>query len=191
MTVTIDMWLAAVGVLALGVAVWMIHGFNRLVRHRNLVREGWSGIDVQLKLRHDLIPNLVEIVKAHGRYEKGVLEEVTRLRAESEGAPDMRARQDSENALTMGLRNLFAVVEAYPEITASKSFLELQKRLVEVEDRLQMARRYYNGAVRDYNIRVEAVPSNVVAKIFSFRLEEFFEVESATERQAPKVGVKE
>jgi LemA protein len=158
--------------------------FNRLVRHRNLVREAWSGIDVQLKRRHDLVPGLVESVRGHASFERGVLEEVTRLRADARAS---RALQDGENALATQLRGLLAVVEAYPQLRAGASFLALQQRLVDVEDHLQMARRYYNGTVRDYNTAVESFPSNLVARAFGFPLEEFFEVESAIERAVPEV----
>ena len=176
------------GALAIGaIAVLALAGalaFNRLVRHRNLVREAWSGIDVQLKRRHDLVPNLVESVRGHATFERTVLEEVTRLR----GAPRAsRALQDGENALATQLRGLLAVAEAYPQLRAGESFLGLQQRLTEVENQLQMARRYYNGAVRDYNIVVESFPSNLVARAFSFTLEEFFQVESALERAVPEV----
>lgn len=176
------------GALAIGaIAVLALAGalaFNRLVRHRNLVREAWSGIDVQLKRRHDLVPNLVESVRGHATFERTVLEEVTRLR----GAPRAsRALQDGENALTTQLRGLLAVAEAYPQLRAGESFLGLQQRLTEVENHLQMARRYYNGAVRDYNIAVESFPSNLVARAFGFTLEEFFQVESALERAVPEV----
>ena len=176
------------GALAVGallvVLVVVALAFNRLVRHRNLVREAWSGIDVQLKRRHDLVPNLVESVRGHATFERTVLEEVTRLR----GAPRAsRALQDGENALATQLRGLLAVAEAYPQLRAGESFLGLQQRLTEVENQLQMARRYYNGAVRDYNIAVESFPSNLVARAFGFTLEEFFQVESALERAVPEV----
>lgn len=176
------------GALAVGallvVLVVVALAFNRLVRHRNLVREAWSGIDVQLKRRHDLVPNLVESVRGHATFERTVLEEVTRLR----GAPRAsRALQDGENALATQLRGLLAVAEAYPQLRAGESFLGLQQRLTEVENQLQMARRYYNGAVRDYNIVVESFPSNLVARAFGFTLEEFFQVESALERAVPEV----
>lgn len=158
--------------------------FNRLVRHRNLVREAWSGIDVQLKRRHDLVPGLVEIVRGHAAFERGVLEEVSRLRADARAS---RALQDGENALATQLRGLLAVAEAYPQLRAGESFLDLQKRLADVENQLQMARRYYNGTVRDYNTAVESFPSNLVAHAFGFGLEEFFQVESALERAVPEV----
>jgi LemA protein len=174
---TLALGAALIAVIALAAA------FNRLVRHRNLVREAWSGIDVQLKRRHDLVPALVESVRGHASFERGVLEDVTRLRR----GRASQALQDGENALTGELRGLLAVVEAYPELRAGASFLELQKRLAEVENHLQMARRYYNGTVRDYNTAVESFPSNLVARLFGFALEEFFQVESALERAVPEV----
>lgn len=174
--------------IALGVAVaaaGVALAFNRLVRRRNLVREAWSGIDVQLKRRHDLVPNLVEAVRGHASFERGVLEDVTRLRA---GTRASRELQDGENALSVELRRLVAVAEAYPDLRAGESFLDLQRRLADVENQLQMARRYYNGTVRDYNTAVESFPANLVARTFGFPAEEFFEVESAIERAAPSIG---
>jgi LemA protein len=143
-------------------------------------------MDVQLKRRHDLIPNLVEVVKGYASHERGTLEEVTALRVGLEDA-DLKAREAGERAITNGLKRLFAVAEAYPDLKASQDFLDLQKNLTDVEDQIQMARRYYNGAVRIYNICVESFPTNVVAKLGGFRAAEFFELETATEREAPKV----
>jgi LemA protein len=166
-----------------GLLLWTAVAFNRLVRRRNLVREAWSGIDVQLTRRHDLVPALVECTRGHATYERQALETLTRLRS----APPSRARQVDENALSDHLRGLLAVVEAYPELRASDSFIALQARLVEVENQLQMARRYYNGAVRDYNVAVESFPSNLIAGRFGFTIDQFFEVESATARVVPAV----
>ena len=174
--------LAAAALLA--ALLWTALAFNRLVRLRNLVREAWSGIDVQLKRRHDLVPALVESVRGHARFEGAVLEQVTRLRAER---PASRALQDGENALADQVRGLLAVAEAYPELRAGESFLALQTQLAEVEDHLQMARRYYNGTVRDHNIAVESFPSNLVARLFGVARLDFFQVESAVERRAPEV----
>ncbi len=174
-------WALAIGAL---IVVAIALSFNRLVRHRNLVREAWSGIDVQLKRRHDLVPSLVESVRGHATFERGVLEDVTRLRA---AAPASRALQDGENALSAQLRGVLAVAEAYPQLRAGESFLALQQRLADVENHLQMARRYYNGTVRDYNTAVESFPSNLVARAFGFGVEEFFQVESALERAVPEV----
>jgi LemA protein len=167
----------------LGLLLWIALAFNRLVRHRNLVREAWSGIDVQLLRRHDLVPALIEATRGHARFERDTFESVVRLR----GPGATRAQQDGENALSGQLRELLAVVEAYPELHANKSFLDLQTRLVEVENQLQMARRYYNGTVRDFNIAAESFPSNLVASACGFTAQEFFQVESATERAVPQV----
>lgn len=179
--------------LAIAAAAAIV-AFNRLVRHRNLVREAWSGVDVQLARRHDLVPRLAEVVRGHAEFERGVLENVTRLRSEapavatSRRAPlASRELQDGENALAAQVRSLLAVVEAYPELRAGESFLDLQARLAEVENQLQMARRYYNGTVRDYNTAVESFPSNLVARALGFALEPFFQVESAVERATPEV----
>lgn len=169
---------------ACALALWTALAFNRLVRHRNRVREAWSGIDVQLRRRHDLIPQLVDTVRGHASFERGVLEEVTRLRG---AAGATRALQDGENALASQVRTLLAVVEQYPELRAGKSFLALQEQLAETEDQLQMARRYYNGTVRDYNIAVESFPSNLVARLCGFTTAAFFQVEPAMPRHAPAV----
>ena len=172
------LWLTLVGLAAL-----LAIAFNRLVRHRNLVKEAWSGIDVQLKRRHHLIPSLLETVKGFAEFERDVLERVTRLRARATaGGPEIRELQDGENQLASKVQQLFAVAEGYPELRTNQSFLTFQQQLVEIEDKLQMARRSYNGAVRDHNIRIESVPSDVVAKVFGFTRREFFEVQSAAER---------
>ena len=169
------------------IAGWTVFAYNRLVRHVNLVREAWSGIDVQLKRRHNVIPNLVETVKGYADFESGLLEEITQLRARASVNTAIEDRQNDENALTGCLKSLFAVAEAYPQLQANKSFLDLQNQLVEIEDHLQMARRYYNGTVRDYNIHTESFPSNLIAKLFHFEPAQYFEIEIATERSLPKV----
>ena len=178
-------------VLGAALALWTVVAFNRLVRCRNLVREGWSGIDVQLKRRHTLVPSLVETVKGYGRHEREVLEAVTAVRAgqsDSGGEGEApAARAGRENALTDQLKALFALSESYPELKADRNYRRLMEQLSEIEDQIQYARRYYNGAVRDYNISVESFPSNVVAKMFTFPLAEFFQIATATERAAPKV----
>jgi len=168
----------------LAVLGWIAFAFNRLVRRANLVREAWSGIDVQLKRRHDLVPNLVDAVRAYASFEKALLEDLTRLRAEGRATREL---QDRENALSSQLRSVLAIAEAYPQLHANQSFLALQHQLAAVEDQLQMARRYYNGAVRDYNIAVESFPSNLVAARWGFAPQEFFQIESAIERQVPEV----
>jgi LemA protein len=161
--------------------------YNRLVRLRNRVREAWSGMDVQLKRRHDLVPNLVATVETYAKHERGVLDRVTRARAGAgDDGPGGVAWQEQQ--LSRALGGLLALVEDYPDLKADQQFLELQQELVAVEDDLQMARRYYNGTVRDFNTMVEMVPSNMVARLFRFVAADFFEIELATERQAPRLG---
>jgi LemA protein len=165
----------------------LIFLFNRLVRSKNLVKEGWSGIDVQLRRRYNLIPNLVETVKGYAKHEKGVLEEVVKLRSQCIDAKKMGEQAQAENALTQALKGLFALAEAYPDLKANQNFLDLQKHLTEIEDQIQLARRYYNGTVRNFNIQIESFPSNLVAQIFNFKQAEFFEIEVATQREVPQV----
>ena len=186
---TVPQFIIAGGLLLVAVAVWTVFAFNRLIREKNLMREAWSGIDVQLRRRHNLIPNLVEIVKGYGSHERNLFEDITRLRTESiELKPEnVKARENSENALSQRLQSLLAVVEAYPSLKADVNYLELQRQLVEVEDQLQYARRYYNGTVRNYNIRVESFPGNLVAGVFEFVPAEFFQIRTATERATPEV----
>ena len=150
--------------------------YNRLVRHANLVREAWSGIDVQLKCRHDLVLNLVETVKGYAGFEQSLLKRITELRSRALADSSIEDRQEDENSLTRCLKSLFAVVEDYPELKANQSFLDLHNQLAEIEQNLQMARRYHNGTVRDYNIRVESFPSNLVAKVFRFEQAVYFQV---------------
>jgi LemA protein len=168
--------------------IYVVAVFNRLVRQRNLVREGWSGIDVQLKRRTDLVPNLVETVKAYAAHERGVLEDVTRMRASSIAAGDVNGRASAERGLQASLGKLFAVAEAYPELKADKNFLALQEQLAGVEDQLQMARRYYNGTVRNLNIVIQSFPSNLLAGMLGFREEPFFELDDRKEATAPGVA---
>ena len=181
---------ALVGLLLVaGLVAWSVITYNMFVKYKNLMAEAWSGIDVQLKRRADLIPNLVEAVRAYAAHERGTLDAVAALRGAPDDA-DPKLRADCERAVTGGLKKLIALAEAYPDLKASRDFLDLQKNLASVEDQLQMARRYYNGAVRNYNIRAESVPGNLVAWLASFRPAEYFEVESAVEREAPHVETK-
>jgi len=159
--------------------------FNRLVRSRNLVAEAWAGIDVQLQKRHELVPNLVQTVKGYTAHESGVFEEVASIRGAAQASVDERARR--ETGLSRSLGRLFALAEDYPELKASEGFQQLQQNLVDIENDLQFARRYYNGAVRNNNILVESFPSNLVARLFGFRQAEFFEIELASQRSAPDV----
>ena len=172
-------------VLAAALGLWVAVAFNRMVRSRNLLREGFSGIDVQLRRRHDLIPKLLDAVRAYSAHEKATFEHIAELRNLSRSTEQLSRRQDGENSLTDGLKRLFALAEAYPQLKADRNFLDLQQQLTEVEDALQMARRYYNGAVRDYNIQVESFPSNCVARLFGFGREEFFQIVTTSEHRAP------
>ncbi len=177
--------------IVLGVAVllgvWAIAIYNKLVRRRNLVEEGWSGIDVQLKRRSNLIPNLIETVKGYMGHEKGVLAEVTQLRQQSMGGGTPGQQGSIQGALGRALGKLFAVAEAYPDLKASRNFADLQDELSETEDQIQLARRYYNGATRDLNILIEQFPSNLIAGRFGFIQAEFFEIEDAADRAVPEV----
>lgn len=168
-------------------AVYAIILFNRLVRHRNRVKEGWSGIDVQLKRRHDLVPSLVTVVRGYAGHEQRVLEEVTMARTRGMEETEVTGAVTAEGGLSRALRRVLALVESYPDLKADTNFLDLQKNLVEIEDNLQYARRYYNGTVRDYNIAVESFPSNLVARTAGFKPADFFTIELAVEREAPPV----
>lgn len=165
--------------------------YNSLVRERILVREGFSGIDVQLKRRHNLIPNLVKTVEAYADFERSVLNDVTRLRTRAIDDQTADDKQRNENALSGALRSLFAVAENYPDLKANTNFLELQEQLSEIEDVLQKARRYYNGTVRNYNTRVQTIPSNLVAGLFGFGNKEFFEMDNGPERAVPDATLKD
>jgi len=147
--------------------------FNFLIRDRNLMREAYSGIDVQLKRRADLVPVLVETVKGYGRHEKNLIEDVASLRTQGD--------------VVKGLKGILALAESYPDLKASQNFLKLQKDLIEIEDNLQYARRYYNGCVRNFNTRVQSFPGLLVAKLVGYAPADFFEVEYATERSVPEV----
>ncbi len=191
------MHLAFLVALAL-VLAWAVLAFNRLVRLRNLVREAWSGIDVQLKRRYDLIPNLVDVVRDYGEYEAELLTNVARLRGQAVDAAGVPQQAGAEKALSRGLRSLFAVAEDYPEIKANRSFLQLQRDLSEIEDQIQYARRYYNGTVRDLNNLVESFPSMLVARLLSHYLHDrppgrlFRGLRRALlERNGPRLGLRE
>jgi LemA protein len=176
-----------VGILVL-LILWVAFMYNALVRGRNHCDEAWSGIDTELKRRYDLIPNLVTTVKGYAAHEREVMERVTQARntaVASQGSPASQAKD--ENVLVDSLKRLLAVVESYPDLKASENFLKLQQELVNTEDRIQRARRFYNGNVREYNNRVEVIPSALIARPFGFKEREFFEIESAIERQAPTV----
>jgi LemA protein len=169
-------------------AIYVVAAFNRLVRQRNLVREGWSGIDVQLKRRTDLVPNLVETVKAYAAHERAVLEEVTAMRASSIAASGVGGQATAEQGLQASLGKLLAIAEAYPELKADKNFLALQEQLAGIEDQLQMARRYYNGTVRNLNIVIQSFPSNLLAGMLGFREEPYFQLDDRNEAAAPGIA---
>ena len=173
------------------VVIYAIVVFNSLVRTRQMVNEAWSGIDVQLKRRSDLVPNLVDTVKGYAAHERGVLEQVTQLRGAAQALPagDVAARAQAEGALSAALRQLFAVAENYPDLKASANFLQLQQQLSDLENELQMARRYYNGAVRNLNVLVQSFPSNLIAGVVGFAPRDYFEVADAGERAAPQVDL--
>jgi LemA protein len=169
------------------VALWAISIFNGLVRRKNLVQEGWSGIDVQLKRRADLIPNLVETVKGYAAHERGTFDELTRLRAQT-GTQDVAQRAQTEAAITAAIGKVMAVAENYPELKASANFQQLQGDLNNIEDQIQLARRYYNGTVRDYNVAIQQFPSSVVAGFGGFTAQPFFQIDNAADREVPKVS---
>jgi len=166
---------------------WGVITFNRAVQFRNQVNEAWAGIDVQLQRRYELVPNLVATVKGYVQFESGVLERVTRLRGEPAMPIDRRASEES--GLSQSIAKLFVLAEAYPDLKASSGFQQLHNSLVEIEDHLQYARRYYNGSVRDNNNFVEGFPSLLIARLFGFKTAEFFEIEMASQRQAPAIDV--
>jgi LemA protein len=173
--------------LLFAVLAWGIWTYNRFIRLRNQVSEAWAGIDVQLQRRYDLVPNLLATVKGYMKHESSVLERVTRLRGAAE--LDVNERADQESGLSRSIGRLFAVAEDYPDLKASEGFQQLHESLVEIEEHLQFARRYYNGSVRDNNNWVESFPSMLVARLFGFRNAEFFEIELASQRAAPEVSL--
>jgi LemA protein len=176
--------------LIIAVVGYAIMIYNSLVKNRQMVREGWSGISVQLQRRSDLIPNLLETVRGYMGHEKEVLENVTALRARAQAVGDDHPaeRAGVESLLGAALGKLIAVAEAYPDLKASTNFKEFQDALEDTEDKLQLARRYYNGAVRNFNTQVEQFPSNLIAGQFGFQEAEYFELDEMADRSAPQVS---
>ena len=174
--------------IVLAVVAWSIFAFNRLVRLRNQVRAGWSDIDVQLTRRHDLVPMLVEAVRAYASHEKAVFERVTALRSAAVAARSPASLAAAEAALEHEMRRLMLIQEAYPDLKASENFLKLQRDLVDVEDHLQYARRFYNGAVRELSDGVQRFPDVLIARTFGFKPAEFFEADAGA-APAPKVDL--
>jgi len=168
--------------------LWVVFTYNRLITLRNRLREAFSDIDVQLKRRYNLIPNLVEAVKGYASHERGVLERVTEARTRAMGAQGVHDKAQAENMLTGALKSLFAVSENYPDLKASQNFMELQRELRDTEDKIQAARRFYNNNVMSLNTKIESVPSNIIAGAFKFQKEEFFELEEEAAREVPKVS---
>jgi LemA protein len=182
------LWIV-LGIVAL-LLVYGIVAYNRFVSQRQLVRDAYANIDTELRRRYDLIPNLVETVKGYAAHERQTFENVTRARQQAIAAQGAAEQAQAENMLTAALRQLFAVSENYPELRASENFQALQGELANTEDRIQTSRRFYNANVREYNERVQSVPSNVIASMFKFKEEEYFEIEEAdraTLEQAPRV----
>jgi LemA protein len=179
-------WIAAAVVVV--ILLYAVFAFNRLVRQRNKVREGWSGIDVQLRRRTDLVPNLVEVVKAYAAHERGVFEEVAQKRASSIAASSVDGQASAERALSGSLGRLLAVAEAYPELKANKNFLDLQGQLAEIEDQIQMSRRYYNGTARNLNISIQSFPDVLVARALGFSEVPYFELDNRAQGEAPQIA---
>ncbi len=169
------------------IVAWLLATYNNLIRRRNRVQEGWSDIDVQLKRRYDLIPNLMETVKGYMTHEADVLIRVTEARTLAMKAENADTRAQAENALTGALKSLFAVAENYPNLKASENFAKLQDELADTENKIQAARRFYNGQVRDFNTAVQVFPTNLVANMLSFKAFEYFEVKDEKEREAVQV----
>lgn len=177
-------------IIGLIIVFWIIFTYNRLVTLKNRAKEAWADIDVQLKRRYDLIPNLVEAVKGYASHEKGVFENVTKARSaamSAEQSGDPKKMGEAENFLSSTLKSLFAVAENYPDLKASNNFLELQRELRDTEDKVQSARRFYNTNVRDMNIKTESFPTNLIAGAMGFKKFDFFEVEGEA-RDVPKVS---
>lgn len=179
-------------VVAVVLIIYVIGIFNGLVRLKNRTKEAWSDIDVQLKRRYDLIPNLIKTVQGYAAHEKEVFEKVTETRANAISAKGVKNQQKAENMLTGALKSLFAVAENYPDLKASTNFLELQRELTDTEDKIEAARRFYNANVRDLNIKIESFPSNIVASIFGYKQMQLFEIEESQKtkaKEAPSVNL--
>ena len=171
-----------------GLILWGVAAYNGLITLKNRTDEAWSDIDVQLKRRYDLIPNLVNTVKGYATHEKTTFENVTKARTAAMSAGTPAEKGKAENFLSSTLKSLFAVSEAYPDLKANTNFLELQQELSDTENKIQAARRFYNGNVRDFNIKIESVPTNIIANMFTFTKREFFELEDEAAKEPVKVA---
>lgn len=180
-------YLIAIGAVVVLFLLWLWMAYNGLIRLKNQTDEAWSDIDVQLKRRYDLIPNLVETVKGYATHEREAFENVTKARSAAMGATSPEAKGQAENMLSGALKSIFALAEAYPDLKANQNFAKLQDELSDTENKIQASRRFYNGNVRDLNIRVESFPTNIFAKSLGFAKREFFEVENDAEKAPVKV----
>ncbi len=169
------------------VILWLVFTYNGLIRRRYRVKEAWADIDVQLKRRYDLIPNLVETVKGYAAHEREAFEKVTQARAAALGAQTVHEKETAENTLSSALKSIFAIAEAYPQLRAVESFTKLQEELSDTENKIQAARRFYNGNVMEFNTKVETFPTNLIAGIFGFKKEEFFQLQQEEAREPVKV----
>ena len=177
--------------IVLGIIVlWAIVSFNGLVTFRNRAKEAWADIDVQLKRRYDLIPNLVETVKGYAKHESSAFENVTKARSAAMGAGNIAEKGAAENMLAGALKSVFAIAEAYPDLKANTNFLGLQNELSDTENKIQAARRFYNGVVTEYNTKVQTIPTNIFAKMFGFQESEFFELGAEDQSARNPVEVK-
>jgi LemA protein len=181
------LWVIVIVVILVVLAGILVALYNRLVRLRNRCENAWAQVDVQLRRRYDLIPNLVEAVKGYAAHERGTFEEVTKARTAAQQAKGVQEQAQAENLLTQAIGRLFAVAEAYPELRATENFRELQAQLAETEQKIAISRQVYNDAVLTYDNALETVPTNIVAGIFNFEPREYFEVEESAAREAPRV----
>src|SRR5690606_15358060 len=180
--------LIVIAVIVVILLLWFIGAYNGLVTLRNRVREAWAQIDVQLKRRHDLIPNLVETVKGYAGHERETLENVVRARSQAVAANGVKEQERAERGLSGALGRLMLLVENYPDLKANQNFMQLQEELVSTENKIGFARQHYNEQVMQYNTRVQSIPTNIIAGLFNFKQEDFFELEDQAQREAPKVS---
>lgn len=175
-------------VVVVAVLLYVIMAYNGMIKLKNQAKEAWSDIDVQLKRRYNLIPNIVETVKGYAAHEEGVMTKVTEARANAINAGNIKDQGAAENMLAGALKSLFAVAENYPDLKANENFMQLQNELVDTEDKIQSSRRFYNGVVRDFNTKIQQFPAKLVAQMFQFRDEEFFEVEDEEQKEVVEVS---
>ena len=177
----------AIAIVLAAAVLWLVLAYNRFISLINRAKEAWSDIDVQLKRRYNLIPNLVNTVRGYAEHERSLFEKVTQARAQAINAGNVQEQARAENQLSGTLKSLFAVAENYPDLKASNNFVELQRELRDTEDKIQAARRFYNGNVRDLNTKIESFPANIVAMLFGFKKMDFFELQEETARAVPNV----